>query len=71
MDEQRDDGGYVVVTNSEEQYSLWPLGRELPRGWRDAGKQGPKDACLAHIDEVWADTRPLPLRQEMAGKTDR
>ncbi|KPC80816.1 MULTISPECIES: MbtH family protein [Streptomyces] len=71
MDEQRDDGGYAVVTNSEDQYSVWPLGRELPPGWRDAGKQGSKDACLAHIDEVWTDMRPLTLRQEMAGKTDR
>ncbi|MEU1485158.1 MbtH family NRPS accessory protein [Streptomyces sp. NPDC005752] len=71
MDEQLDDDRYVVVINSEEQYSVWPSGRELPGGWRDAGKQGSKETCLAHIDEVWTDMRPLTLRLATAGKTDR
>ncbi|MFD0407170.1 MbtH family protein [Kitasatospora sp. NPDC127116] len=71
MDGQRDDDGYVVVTNSEEQYSIWPQGRELPPGWRETGEQGSKEACLAHIDEVWTDMRPLTLRREMAGGTGR
>lgn len=71
MDEQCHDDGFLVVINSEEQYSIWPLTRELPAGWRDAGKQGSKDACLAHIDEVWTDMRPLTLRQEMARGTGR
>ncbi|WP_405976468.1 MbtH family NRPS accessory protein [Streptomyces sp. NBC_00988] len=71
MDEQRHGDEYVVVINSEEQYSVWPLSRELPAGWREAGKQGSKEACLAHIDEVWTDMRPLTLRQEMAGKAGR
>ncbi|MER5950468.1 MbtH family NRPS accessory protein [Streptomyces sp. NPDC001904] len=71
MEEQRHDDEYVVVINSEEQYSVWPLGREIPAGWRDAGEQGSKDACLAHIDQVWTDMRPLTLRQEMAGKSGR
>ncbi|MBV1855868.1 MbtH family protein [Catellatospora tritici] len=71
MEQQRGDDVHVVVINSEEQYSIWPLGRELPAGWRQTGKQGSKDACRAHIDEVWTDMRPLTLRQEMAGKTGR
>lgn len=66
MDEQHDGIPYAVVTNSEEQYSIWPLGRELPAGWQEAGKQGTKEDCLAHIDEVWTDMRTLSLRSEMA-----
>jgi MbtH protein len=56
---------YKVVLNHEEQYSIWPSERENPRGWRDAGKQGPKAECLAYIKEVWTDMRPLSLRQHM------
>jgi MbtH protein len=57
---------YRVVVNAEEQYSIWPAHRELPAGWSDAGKEGSKDECLAHIEEVWVDMRPLSLRTRMA-----
>lgn len=55
-----------VVLNHEEQYSIWPIYRENAPGWRDAGFTGTKEACLAHIKEVWTDMRPLSLRQSMA-----
>jgi MbtH protein len=56
---------YKVVVNHEEQYSLWPAERENTLGWRDAGKQGTKEECLAYIKEVWVDMRPLSLRRRM------
>jgi MbtH protein len=56
---------YKVVVNHEEQYSLWPAERENPQGWSDAGKVGTREECLAHIDEVWTDMRPLSLRKAM------
>lgn len=56
---------YKVVLNQEEQYSLWPADRAAPAGWREAGKTGPKEECLAYIEEVWTDMRPLSLRQKM------
>jgi MbtH protein len=58
---------YKVVINHEEQYSIWPDGRDNPRGWRDAGKRGSKDECLAFIRDEWTDMRPLSLRKKMAG----
>jgi MbtH protein len=64
MDE--DTQQYIVVLNHEEQYSIWPAGRELPAGWRGDGFSGLKDLCLAHIDEVWTDMRPLSVRQAHA-----
>jgi MbtH protein len=67
MSDERGADDYTVVLNDEEQYSIWPTGRELPAGWRHSGFQGPKDACLAHIDQVWTDMRPLSLRQQMDG----
>jgi len=64
-DEQEDKTIYKVVVNHEEQYSIWPADRENALGWRDAGKSGPKDECLAYIKEVWTDMRPLSLRKYM------
>jgi MbtH protein len=58
---------YRVVMNHEEQYSIWPVGRELPRGWSTVGKDGSKDECLKYIEEVWTDMRPLSLRKAMEG----
>ena len=57
---------YKVVVNHEDQYSIWPVNRESPLGWRDGGMAGPKSECLAYINEVWTDMRPLSLRKKMA-----
>jgi MbtH protein len=65
-DEAEDTTIYKVVINHEEQYSIWPADRELPRGWQEVGTQGLKAACLAYIKDVWTDMRPLSLRQKMA-----
>jgi MbtH protein len=67
MDEQEDNTEYTVVLNDEEQYSIWPAARALPLGWREAGKRGKKPECLAYIEEVWTDMRPLSLRRQMQG----
>jgi len=56
---------YKVVINDEEQYSIWPDGRDNPLGWRDVGKSGTKQECLSYIGEVWTDMRPLSLRRQM------
>ena len=66
MSDERDDTTiYVAVVNDMEQYSIWPADRELPLGWRDAGKQGLKPEVLAWIQEVRTDMRPLDLRKKM------
>ena len=61
----REDGIiYRVVVNHEEQYSIWPVERENAPGWRDAGKSGTREECLAAIEEMWSDMRPLSLRRQ-------
>lgn len=62
---REDNTSYAVVVNHEEQYSIWPIDRELPLGWQEAGKHGSKDECLAYIEAVWTDMRPLSLRKSM------
>lgn len=71
QDEQEDTTVYKVVINQEEQYSIWPSYRENPLGWRDAGKTGLKNECLAYITEVWTDMRPLSLRTWMAEQSEQ
>jgi MbtH protein len=63
--EREDTTIYKVVKNHEEQYSIWPADRENALGWSDAGKSGTKAECLAYIEEVWTDMRPLSLRKKM------
>ena len=66
-DDREDTTIYLAVVNDEEQYSIWPVDRELPLGWRSAGKEGTKQEVLAWIEEVWTDMRPLSLRRKMDG----
>ncbi len=54
---------FSVVVNVEEQFSIWPRDREIPSGWKAAGKQGTKGECLAFIRDKWTDMRPLSLRK--------
>jgi MbtH protein len=65
--EDQDTTIYKVVVNHEEQYSIWPAGRENPPGWSEVGKTGPKEECLEYIESVWTDMRPLSLRKRMDG----
>lgn len=65
---------FRVVTNHEEQYSIWPEERDLPAGWVAVGPTGSKSDCLDYIEHVWTDMRPRSLRLEERDaptKTDR
>jgi uncharacterized protein YbdZ (MbtH family) len=64
--EQAPDEPYQVVVNDEEQYSIWPEGRDIPAGWHPEGFAGTKEACLNHIEQVWTDMRPKSLRDKLA-----
>lgn len=64
-DEDEDTTIYHVVINHEEQYSIWPEYKEVPKGWKAVSKIGPKQECLDYIKDVWTDMRPLSLRKAM------
>jgi MbtH protein len=63
--EEDSEAAYSVIINCEEQYSLWPNWKAVPYGWRMAGKAGTKAECVAYINEVWTDMRPLSLCRQM------
>jgi MbtH protein len=55
---------YAVVINHEGQYSIWPTEKDIPAGWSAEGVTGSKEECLAHIERVWTDMRPLSVRRQ-------
>lgn len=68
-EETEDQRAYKVVVNHEEQYSLWLADKPNPPGWKETGKSGLKQDCLAFVKEVWTDLRPLSLRKKMELQT--
>jgi MbtH protein len=60
---------FFVVINGEEQYSIWPQGREMPGGWHAIGEAAARDECLSYIETHWVDMRPLSLRKVMAAES--
>lgn len=53
---------FVVLTNSELQYSLWPSGKAIPSGWSCVFAAASKAECLAYVEAHWTDLRPLSVR---------
>lgn len=56
---------YQVITSYEEQFSIWPDKKELPKGWKAQGKTGSSEECLAYIKERWTEIRPILLRRKL------
>ncbi|MCP4200974.1 MAG: MbtH family NRPS accessory protein [bacterium] len=60
---------YQVIVNHEEQYAVWPAGKEkLPTGWKSSGKGGRLLECQEYIEEVWTDMRPLSVRKKLGAE---
>ena len=70
MEDQEGFTDFQVVVNDEEQYSIWPVDRPVPNGWRAEGHTGSKDECLGHISKVWIDMRPLSVRSATPTEPD-
>jgi MbtH protein len=49
------------------QHSIWRTDREAPLGWREEGTVGTRSECLAHINRIWTDMRPVSLREQDVG----
>jgi len=53
-----DNGTYLVLTNAEGQFSLWPDGITVPDGWDVALSASSRADCLAFVEDRWTDIRP-------------
>ena len=63
-DSQQIDNFYVVM-NHEEQYSIWAESMTIPKGWKVVDGPAPRSECLALIEELWTDMRPLSVRKHL------
>jgi MbtH protein len=53
----KQDGRFLVLTNENGQYSLWPSFIQVPGGWTSRS-EGARQDCLDYIRENWIDMRP-------------
>lgn len=53
---------YYVVTNEEEQHSIWPVHLDIPGGWAVKGAPDTRSRCLERIEQEWPDITPKSMR---------
>jgi len=59
------DALYLVLVNSEDQYSLWPMDIDIPAGWVVIDGPATRASCIAVIEARWRDMRPASLRRSL------
>jgi len=62
---EQQDAQYIVLVNTENQYSLWPAEIDVPKGWSTVFGPQTKKYCQEYIEENWVDMRPESLRRAM------
>jgi MbtH protein len=55
------DATFLVLTNDENQHSLWPSFIDIPAGWQTIHGPAARQACLDYIETHWTDLRPKSL----------
>ncbi|OLR93669.1 MbtH family protein [Actinokineospora bangkokensis] len=55
------DGRFLVLVNTENQHSLWPVFAEVPDGWSVALTESSHTDALAFVERNWTDMRPASL----------
>lgn len=61
-----EDGTFYVLSNDEQQYSLWPAFADIPVGWQVVFGESTRTDCLSYVEENWTDMRPRSLREAMS-----
>lgn len=61
-----ENGTFLVLTNAEEQYSLWPSFAEVPDGWTVVHEESSRAEAVEYVEMHWTDIRPKSLRDRVA-----
>lgn len=61
-----ENGTFMVLANSEEQYSLWPSFAEVPDGWTVVHAESTRAEAVEYVEKHWTDMRPKSLRDRAA-----
>lgn len=56
------DASFLVLTNEEDQYCLWPAFAAVPDGWAVTRPAGSRAEALSFVEEAWTDMRPRSVR---------
>lgn len=59
------DASFLVLTNDENQHSIWPDFVQIPQGWKKVYGPSVKAECLEFVEKNWTDMRPKSLAQAM------
>ncbi len=57
------DSSYLVLVNTDGQYSLWPTFLAVPSGWTTVLVASPRAECLEYVKTNWTDMRPASLKE--------
>lgn len=60
-----ENGRFLVLVNSEGQYSLWPTFADIPSGWTVLLPESDRATALAYVEANWTDMRPRSLAEAM------
>lgn len=58
---------FLVLKNSENQYSIWPEILSVPSGWKTALGPKSRQACMDWLGANWTDLIPLTTAKERIG----
>lgn len=50
---------FVVLQNSQQQYSLWPVFAALPAGWHQVFGPQQRAACIEYVEQHWTSINPF------------
>jgi MbtH protein len=68
---ENDDAQFVVLRNTEGQYSIWPVSVDVPDGWDFAFGEASRADCAEYVEDNWTDMRPQSLIDAMNGPVKR
>jgi len=60
-----ENGAFIVLTNDEGQYSLWPTFADVPAGWISVHEPASRQVSLDYVNQTWSDMRPRSLIKQM------
>ena len=52
---------FTVLTNSQQQYSLWPIFAAQPEGWNTQFGPASRSDCLDFIERNWLSINPFAV----------
>lgn len=50
---------FIVLQNSQQQYSVWPLFAVQPKGWQQVFGPEQRAACIEYIEQHWLSINPF------------